>query len=84
MDNLQENSFGRRLKELRRERRLLQEDVSKVVGVSRQSIGCYEMGKSEPDIDSIRKIAAFFKVSTDYLLCVTDVRKRRISNTKGE
>ena len=42
--------------------------------MSQQAISAYEKGSREPDIDTIKKIAEYFNVSTDYLLCKSDIR----------
>ena len=61
-----------RLKELRLENGLLQKDVAKNIGVSPQSYGYYENEVNQPDPATLIKLANFFKVSIDYLLCRTD------------
>jgi len=63
-----------RLKQLREERGLLQADVGKIINVSSQAIGNYEKEKRDMSPDVIIKLAEFFNVSTDYLLCKTDIR----------
>ena len=57
-----------RLKELRRSENLSQEKFSEIIGVSRSTIAMWETEKSQPDNESLRKMAAIFKVSVDYLL----------------
>lgn len=56
------------LKELRKEKGLLQRDVADFLGVDRTTYVKYETGANEPDIEVIKKLADFFGVSTDYLL----------------
>ena len=43
--------------------------MSKIIGVSESTMSLYENGKHEPDYTTIIKIADYFKVSLDYLLC---------------
>lgn len=66
--------FSQRLKQLRKERGITQEQLAAIIGVERSSIGKYE-GKSHiiPSDDVKYKIAEFFGVSVDYLLGYTDV-----------
>lgn len=59
------------LKRFRKEFKLTQDDVAKVLGISKQAYGRYEKDVS-PSAQSIKKIAVDFKVSTDYLLGLTD------------
>jgi len=64
--------FGDRLKELRKSQGLTQDDLAIAINVSRQSIGNYENYSVYPDLDILVKIADFFNISTDYILCRTD------------
>ncbi|HOJ78591.1 MAG TPA: helix-turn-helix transcriptional regulator [Bacillota bacterium] len=66
--------FAERLKLLREEKELKQEHVAEYLGVTQQTYSRYENGINEPDIESIKKLAIFFEVSTDYLLGLTDKR----------
>lgn len=49
-----------RIKELRKARKMTQEDLSKKVGVSRQSIIAIESGKYKPSLELAYKIAKVF------------------------
>ncbi len=65
--------FSERLKRLRKERGLTQDDLAEELGVSRSSVSGYETNRAaEPDYRSLVKIADLFQVSTDYLLGRTD------------
>ena len=57
-----------RLKVLRKRAHMTLEDVAALIGVSYQTISNWEKGITEPDINSIKKLASYFKVTTDYLL----------------
>ena len=57
-----------RLKTLRKREHMTLEDVASLIGVSYQTISNWEKGVTEPDINSIKKLASYFKVTTDYLL----------------
>ena len=43
--------------------------------MTQQRISAYEKGKREPDIETIKQLANFFGVTTDFLLGKTDIRK---------
>lgn len=60
--------FGERLRLLRKQRGLTQEQLALILGLERSSIGKYE-GKSKtiPSDDVKQKIAEYFNVSMDYL-----------------
>lgn len=57
-----------RLKELRKEKGLLQADVAKVLSKTITCICDWERGRTEPSIDDLQKLANFFEVSVDYLI----------------
>lgn len=57
-----------RLKELRLEHKLTQEEASKIANVSRSSYTHYETGRRTPDIDTLLKFAKYYNVTIDYLL----------------
>jgi transcriptional regulator with XRE-family HTH domain len=61
--------FGEKLRGLRRQRSLKQTDVAQGLElVSQAHISYLESNRKEPSIDLVLKIAAFFGVTTDYLL----------------
>jgi transcriptional regulator with XRE-family HTH domain len=60
--------LGKRILELRKERRLTLRETSEAIGVSTSAVSMYETGKRSPDHETLIKIANFFNVSTDYLL----------------
>ena len=66
--------FSKRLKTLRQEKHLNQIELSKLILVGNKTISDYERGISNPDFDTLQRIANFFNVSTDYLLGKTDDR----------
>ncbi|AST97926.1 helix-turn-helix domain-containing protein [Shouchella clausii] len=57
-----------RLKALRKERQLTQEQLGELINVTKVSISGYENGNRTPDTDTLRRLADVFGVSTDYLL----------------
>ena len=57
-----------RLRLLRKKAKMTLEDVAKLIGVSYQTVSNWENGVTEPDIQSIKKLASYFSVTTDYLL----------------
>lgn len=60
--------FSNRLKMLRTKKGLSQQNMADFLGITRQGYGKYEDGKSEPDHQSLVKLANYFDVTTDYLL----------------
>jgi len=68
-------SFGERLRELRLEKNMYQEDFGKHFSLSRRQIYRYESGENEASIQMLIELADFFGVSVDYLIGHTDVRE---------
>lgn len=60
--------FNERLKLLRRESGLSQQDFAKQLGTSKSSINMYERGEREPGLETLEAIADYFNVDMDYLL----------------
>lgn len=67
--------FGDRLRELREEYQMTQEQLGKLLNVSKQAVYSYEKNESEPTFEALVKIADIFNVSLDYLLCRTKQRE---------
>ncbi len=67
---------GQRLKELREEKGLKQNELAKILNISSSSIGMYETDRREPDDEMKLKIANYFNVSVAYLMSETDIRKQ--------
>lgn len=60
--------FGKKIKELRLERKMSQMDVGAAIGVDRENIRKYEKGLQEPKLSTITKFAEVFQVSFNDLL----------------
>lgn len=67
--------LSERLKQLRLERDLIQDDIAKTLSSTRSTVGNWETGRADPDLETLVKIAELFDVSLDYLLGKSDVRK---------
>ena len=60
--------LGYRLKELRKENKMSQNDLGKLLGVSKVSVSGYENGTRIPSLEILNGILDIFGVSADYLL----------------
>ena|GEM_PF-955314 len=60
--------FGERLRALREKAKLSQDELAKVLGVSRGSISFYEKGERVPNIEFLGAVAGLFDVSYYYLM----------------
>jgi transcriptional regulator with XRE-family HTH domain len=70
------------LKNLRENAGLSQEKLANQLGVAQQSIHSYERGIYEPDIATLKQLAAFFNTSVDYLIGNTDIPYRIVKTDK--
>ncbi|MBU3087459.1 helix-turn-helix transcriptional regulator [Clostridium gasigenes] len=66
--------FSDRLRELREDNGLTQDDVAERLNLTRQSVSSYEKGNSEPSLANLVKLAELYNCSCDYLLCITKER----------
>ena len=64
--------FKDRLKELRIEQSLSQQQLAKAIGVSQKAIDFWEKGINEPKASYVVALSKFFAVSADYLLGLID------------
>jgi transcriptional regulator with XRE-family HTH domain len=63
--------FGDKLRELRKEKKVSQEEIGKLCGVAKNTVSNWENNINKPDIDLVLKLAQYFNVTTDYLLGFT-------------
>lgn len=65
-----------RIKELRKENGLTQQQVADAIGKKREVYRRYESGERKLRTEILIALAEFYDVSTDYILGMTDERKR--------
>lgn len=63
--------FHERLKGLREDSDLDQETLANILNITRAALSNYETGYREPSLGTLVRIADYFNVSLDYLLCRT-------------
>lgn len=60
--------FGEKVKKLRHEKDLTQQQLAELLGVAVSAISSYESGNRYPSYEVLISLARIFHVSTDYLL----------------
>lgn len=70
--------FGNRLKELRKQAGLTQQQLANQIGLSKTVISYYELHARTPSPEIIIKLAAVFHVSADYLLGIEKKNGRTV------
>ena len=69
-------SFGQRIKKLRREHDMTQEQLAEVLSISPQAISRWETDMAMPDISLILPLCNLFDVSADVLLGIDTQKKK--------
>ena len=70
MNNLE--LFAFRIKTLRREKKMNQQELGEALGLTQTAISAIENGSRTTTIEKLILLAKFFNVSTDYLLGLKD------------
>ena len=60
--------IGQTIRDLRKQRKMSQTELAKILHVSQQTVTAWETGKAEPSSSAISSLADYFNVTTDYLL----------------
>lgn len=71
---MQENLNDKLLK-ARKNAGLSQEDVAKRLHISRQAVSNWEIGKTEPDLNSVRQLCEIYLISSDEILGIEGMLK---------
>jgi transcriptional regulator with XRE-family HTH domain len=71
--------FGDRLRALRLERDLTQQQLADKIGLVKSSISAYEQNAKYPSIEVLIKICECFNVSSDYLIGISDSMEYKLS-----
>lgn len=61
------NLFSSRIKELRLNNKMTQQDLAQIVGLTPTGISYWESGKAIPNFETLSILSEFFNVSIDYL-----------------
>ena len=76
--------FGIRLKALRAQKDLTQNQLAQKLDITRSSVSYYEKGAIYPSVDILVKICRFFNVSADFLLGLSEGKEFHISHLTDE
>jgi len=67
--------YIRRIRDLREDADLTQQQVADMLGTSQTMYARYERGANELPIHHLLKLCELYKVSSDYILGLSDARK---------
>lgn len=68
VDEMENKVFAERIKKLRIEKKLTQQELGNKFGLTSTGVSYWESGKANPSMDMINKLSDFFGVTIDYLI----------------
>lgn len=75
-------SFGNKLRMVRKKFTLTQADLAKKVGVSTSTIGMYEQNRREPNFEILRKICDVLSTQADYFVGDQEITDNMMESSK--
>lgn len=70
--------YYERLKDIREDNDLTQNDIATLLGTTRQQVSKWETGAQMMGVDKYIKLAKFYNLSVDYLLGLIDTPRRLV------
>lgn len=61
-------TFAQKLAQARKDAGYTQRDIAKILNMKQATIASYETGRTQPDIETLGKLADFYAVSADWLI----------------
>lgn len=61
-------TFAKKLKKARMDLNYTQRDIEAELGIRQATLASYEIGRTQPDIETLGTLADFYGVSTDWLI----------------
>jgi len=76
-------TFGQKLKKLRSDNNLTQEQLAEMIFVTRTAISKWETDNGYPSIDSLKAISNLFSISIDELISDADIENKKLLDEKN-
>lgn len=76
--------WNKRIRDLREDNDLTQEDLASQLGISKRTLLRYEFGVSEPTISVLISLSLLFNVSVDYIIGTKDTTEIDEISIKNE
>ena len=64
--------YTKRLRDLREDKDLKQDDIARILKITRQQYQLYESGKRKLPIDLLTELCKFYNVAADYILGLSE------------
>ncbi len=71
-------TFGEKLKKLRTDNGLTQDELAEKIYVTRTAISKWETDKGYPSIDSLKQLSNLFEISIDELISDSDIENKKL------
>ena len=75
-------TFGQKLKKLRSDNGLTQEQLAEKIFVTRTAISKWETDNGYPSIDSLKQLSNLFNISIDELISDDDIKNKKLLDEK--
>lgn len=75
-------TFGEKIKKLRNDNQMTQEELAEKILVTRTAVSKWETDKGYPSIDSLKLLSNLFNISIDELISDTDVENKHLLEEK--
>ncbi len=69
------NMVGKSIKDLRKAKNMTQDELAEKLNVTRQAVSNWEMDKTQPDVETLTKLADIFGVSVERLIYGKEKRR---------
>ena len=76
--------FGNKLKELRKQAGMTQQQLANKLGITKSVVSYYELSERTPSPDVLKELSHIFRVSTDYLLGIERSKTIDVSDLSDE
>lgn len=80
-------TFNEKLKKLRKNKNITQEELAQKIFVTRTAVSKWESGRGYPSLDTLKILAEFYEISIDDLISneeIIDISNKSIEKTKKE
>ena len=76
-------TFGEKLKKLRSDNNLTQEQLADKIFVTRTAISKWETDRGYPSIDSLKQLSNLFQISIDELISDSDIQNKKLLDERN-
>ena len=78
------NNVGKNIKKLRKEKNITQDQLAEQLHVTRQAISNWEIGKTQPEIETLSAMAEYFEVTVEELIYETPQKNNIVIGKTAE